>query len=158
MRALFTGSFDPVTNGHLDLISRLTRLTETVVVGLAVHPARRPWLTVEERLALLRTVCAPWPTVTVVRLDGLVVDAARALEVNLLVRGVRGAGDLAYELDMAQANRALGGLETLLLPADPALCFVRASLVREVARFGGDIAPFVPPAVAAALAAREPDA
>jgi pantetheine-phosphate adenylyltransferase len=154
MRALFTGSFDPVTNGHLDLIGRLVRLADHVIVGVATNPAKSPWFSVEERLALLRAVCAPWPTVAVARLDGLTVDAARALGADVLVRGVRGPEDVAYELGMAQANRALSGIETLLLPTDPALGFVSASLVREVARFGGDVTPFVPADVASAIAAR----
>ena len=153
MRALFTGSFDPVTNGHLDLISRLAPLVDSLVVGVGVNPDKQPLFTDDERVAMLRTACAPWPQVTVQTFQGLAVEAARTLQADLLVRGVR-PDEYAREVLMAQANRALSGVETLLLPADPALAFLSASVVREVARFGGDVSRWVPAPVAARLRAR----
>ncbi len=153
MRALFAGSFDPVTNGHLDLISRLAPLVDSLVVGVGVNPDKQPLFTDDERVAMLRTACAPWPQVTVQTFQGLAVEAARTLQADLLVRGVR-PDEYAREVLMAQANRALSGVETLLLPADPALAFLSASVVREVARFGGDVSRWVPAPVAARLRAR----
>jgi len=151
MRALFPGSFDPVTNGHLDLIARLVTLVDEVVVAVAINPAKHPLFSREERVALLREACACWPTVQIQEFIGLVVDAARQYEASMIVRGIRGNGELDREMQMAQANRALCGIETLLLPAHPAWSFVSSSLVREIARFGGDIAPYVPAPVAARL-------
>jgi pantetheine-phosphate adenylyltransferase len=153
MRVLFSGSLDPVTNGHLDLIARMVTFADSVVVGVAINPAKQPLFSADERVALLRAACALWPTVVVRCINGLVVDAVHDVRADLLVRGVRDSQEAAQALAMARANRALGGVETLLLPAAPEWCHVSASLVREVARFGGDVSAFVPAAVAARLAA-----
>lgn len=151
MRALFPGSFDPVTNGHLDLIARLTTLVDEVVVAVAVNPQKVPLFSEEERVALLREACRPWPTVRVQAFTGLVVDAAQECGAGLIVRGIRGSADADRELQMAQLNRAMAGIETLCLPASPAWAFVSSSFVREIARFGGEVAPYVPAPVAARL-------
>ncbi|MHB9132443.1 MAG: pantetheine-phosphate adenylyltransferase [Armatimonadota bacterium] len=153
MRALFAGSFDPVTHGHLDLISRMVPLADAVVVAVAINPDKQPIFSVEERVAMLREVCRAWPSVEVETFHGLVVDAAHHFDANVLVRGVRGSSDIDRELQMAQMNRSLTGLETLLLPANPNMAFVSSSLVKEVARFGGDIMPYVPAVVASRLRA-----
>ena len=151
MRALFPGSFDPVTNGHLDLIGRLVTLVDEVIVAIAVNPEKVPLFSEGERVELLREVCRSWPAVRVQSFTGLVVDAARECGAGLIVRGVRGSADTDREMQMAQLNRAMTGVETLLLPASPAWAFVSSSFVREIARFGGKVAPYVPPPVAACL-------
>jgi len=151
MRALFPGSFDPVTNGHLDLIARLATLVDEVVVAVAVNPQKVPLFSEEERVDLLREACRPWPAVRVQAFTGLVVEAAREYGADLIVRGIRGSADADREMQMAQFNRAMTGIETLCLPASPAWAFVSSSFVREIARFGGEVAPYVPPPVAARM-------
>ena len=151
MRALFPGSFDPVTNGHLDLIARLVPLVDEVVVAIAINPAKHPLFSGEERVQLLREVCSPWPTVSIREFTGLVVDAARQCGAEMIVRGIRNSGEFDWEVQMAQMNRAMTGVETLLLPASPSWSFVSSSLVREIARFGGNIDPYVPAPVAVRL-------
>lgn len=154
MRVLFPGSFDPVTNGHLDLISRVVTMADSVVVAVAVNPDKRPLFTDDERVSLLREVCQPWPSVQVHAFRGLVVEAAHFFAADVIVRGIRNSAEFDREVQMAQMNRAMTGIETLLLPTNPAWAFVSASLIREIARFGGEIAPYVPSHVAACLQKR----
>lgn len=156
MRVLFPGSFDPVTLGHLDLIRRLAAVAESVVVAVAINTEKRPLFDESTRVAMLRDACTPWPHVAVQAFRGLVVDAARMVGATVIARGVRGAADVEHELAMAAANRALAGLDTLLLPASGDLAHVSATMVREIARFGGDVTAFVPEAVAARLRAEFP--
>lgn len=155
MRALFAGSFDPVTLGHLDVISRLAGMLDALVVAVAINPDKHAMFSIEERVTMLRDVCQPWPNVDVQAFSGLVTEAARDLEVGCLVRGVRGAVEFAREEQMALANRALTGIDTLLLPASPHLSFISSTLVKEVAAFGGEITPFVPAVVAQRLRQRK---
>lgn len=150
-RALFPGSFDPVTRGHVDLLERAARLFDEVVVAVAVHADKRPLFMLEERSELLS---ACFPGTRVVRLEGLVVDACREFGCGALVRGVRGPGDLEYELRMARTNAELGGVETVFLGAAPAFAHVSSTLVRQIASMGGDVTSFVPQPVARRLAAR----
>lgn len=153
--ALYPGSFDPPTNGHLDLIRRAARLADRLIVAVATNPSKTPLLPGEERLALLRELAAGLPNVTVDRFDGLVVEYARKTGATLVVRGARGAGDFEYEQRMAVMNRHLfPDLDTVLLAPAPALAHVSGTLVREVARLGGDVSGLVPPSVARALAGR----
>jgi len=151
MRALFPGSFDPVTNGHLDLIARLVPLVDEVVAAIATNPEKNPLFSDIERLELLNEACGRWATVSVKLFTGLVVDAARQCDAGLIVRGIRDGAEFDRELRMAQMNRALTGIETLLLPASARWTFVSSSLVREIARFGGEVSPYVPSPVAARL-------
>ena len=153
--ALFPGTFDPVTLGHLDLVRRASRLFERVSVGVARNPSKRELFALEERVELLREVLAELDNVEVVVLDGLVVDGALGLGAGVVLRGLRSAGDFEYEAQMARSNRALAArVETLLLASSPESVHVSSTLVRQIAEFGGDTSAFVPPAVVRALARR----
>lgn len=154
MRALFAGTFDPVTLGHLDLINRLAVMLETVVVAVLVNPEKHPVFTADERVEMLSEVCHPWPNVSVRAFQGLAVVAARDAGADCLVRGIRGADEYPGELRMAMANRALTGIDTLWLPASPQVSFISSSLVREIAGLGGDITTLVPAALAEQIRAR----
>jgi pantetheine-phosphate adenylyltransferase len=147
MRAIYTGSFDPVTNGHLDIISRVAPLVDSLIVAVAVNLQKQPMFRDDERVAMLSEVCRPWPNVEVSAFHGLVVEAAREVNAQLIIRGIRCAAEFDNEMQMAQVNRALTGIETLLLPASPQWAFVSSSLVKELARFGGDFSAYVPPIV-----------
>lgn len=153
--ALFPGTFDPVTLGHLDLVQRAAALFPRVTVAVARHPTKRELLPVEQRLELLRAVTSHLRGVEIARLDGLVVQGCRELGATVIVRGIRSAGDLDYELQMARTNRALApDVETVFLTSAPEHAHISSTLVRQVAEMGGELGYFVPPAVAAALAAR----
>lgn len=152
---LFPGSFDPVSLGHLDLIERALRLAPRVVVGVAWNPDKHTYFTAEERMDLIRRATADLAGVEVVRIDGLVVDAARKLGIHVLVRGVRGGADFDFEVAMGRTNAELSpGIETVLLAPAPRFAHVSSSLVRQIALAGGDASRFVPPAVAEALRSR----
>ncbi len=153
--ALYPGSFDPPTKGHEDLIRRAARLADRVVVAIAVNPSKQPLFSVAERLELLRHTVGDQPEVEFTHFEGLLADYARQIGANFLVRGLRAVGDFEYEFQMALMNRQLwSGLETVFMVPASGLTYVSASLVREVARFGGDVTALVHPAVAAALAKR----
>ncbi|MBX3145502.1 MAG: pantetheine-phosphate adenylyltransferase [Gemmatimonadales bacterium] len=151
---LYAGSFDPPTLGHEDVIRRAALLLDQLVVAIAVNPNKQPLLPVEQRLDLFRRIVA-LPNVTFEAFEGLLADRARVLGATVLVRGLRNANDLDHEAPMAVMNRHLmPGLETIFLTPSPEVSFVSGTLVREVARFGGDVTPMVHPVVAEALAAR----
>ena len=145
-RAVCPGSFDPVTHGHLDIIRRTARLADEVVVAVGDNMAKNALFTPPERVAMLEAACAEWDNVSVTTFRGLLVDFCAAHDIDLISKGVR-AADFAYELQMAQMNRRLTGVDTILLPTDPQWAFVSSSLVREVATLGGDVSGFLPPAV-----------
>ncbi len=151
--ALYPGSFDPPTLGHADLIRRSLVLADRVVVAVAVNAGKQPLFTVPERLEMLRDVLGNEPRVTLDSFEGLVAGYAKRIGATLLVRGLRAVGDFEYELQMALMNRQLhGSLETVFLVPAQGLSHVSSSLVREVARYGGDVRALVPPATAEALA------
>ena len=153
--AIYPGSFDPPTRGHEDLIRRALGLADRVIVAVAVNLAKQPLFPLEERLALLRTVIGPEPRVDVTSFEGLLADYARKSGAAVVVRGLRAAGDFEYELQMALMNRQLNpGLETVFLAPAAHLTFVSSTLVREVARFGGNLGDLVHPAVSDALRKR----
>lgn len=156
-RCVCPGSFDPVTNGHLDVIARATTLFEEVVVAVLHNPAKSGTFSVDERLDLI-TRSLPAGCASRVRVeafaDQLLVDVCGELEAGAIVKGLRGGTDFAYELPMARMNRHLTGVETVFLPGDPALEHVSSSLVKEVHRYGGDVTGLVPPVVLEALRAR----
>jgi len=155
--ALYAGSFDPVTNGHLDVVRRASGLADALVLAVGVHPGKTPLFTAEERLAMLEEVCAPLAReagcrLSCVTFDGLVVDAAKTAGATMLIRGLRDATDFDYEMQMAGMNEAMApGVQTVFLPAGAAVRPIAATLVRQIARMGGDVAAFVPAPVAARL-------
>jgi pantetheine-phosphate adenylyltransferase len=150
--AIYPGSFDPPTRGHEDLIRRTLALADRVIVAVAENPAKDPIFTVAERLELLRTVVGPELRVQVASFTGLLADFARTQDARMVIRGLRAAGDFEYEFQMALMNRQLNpALETVFLAPAFDLTFLSSTLVREVARHGGDLGALVHPAVAEAL-------
>ncbi|MFE3793800.1 pantetheine-phosphate adenylyltransferase [Nocardia tengchongensis] len=152
--ALCPGSFDPVTNGHLDVIARAAEQFDEVVVTVVVNPNKQGMFTVEERMDLIREVTAHLPNVRVESWRGLLVDFAKQQGITAIVKGLRDATDLGYEMQMAQMNRKLTGVDTYFIATNPAYSFVSSSLVKEVAAYGGDIADLLPPVVNKRLLAR----
>lgn len=158
--AFYPGSFDPMTNGHLDILQQSLALCDRLVVGIGVHSGKTPMFSFDERAGLISDAVAirfseRSQDVRVVSFDGLVVEAARDAGASLLVRGLRDGTDLDYEMQMAGMNRAMApGITTVFAPAFPESRHITATLVRQIARMGGDVTPFVPMAVRKALAAR----
>ena len=151
LTALCPGTFDPVTNGHLDIIERASQTFETVVVAVLENPAKQPMFSVEERLAMLEKACAGLPGVEVASFKGLLVDFAHDRGGAVIVKGLRAVSDYEFEIQMAQMNHRLSGVETLFMPTNPSWSFLSSSLVKEVARFGGDVDGLVPDDVRARL-------
>ena len=146
-RALCPGSFDPVTNGHIDIINRTAELYDEVVVAVFVNQAKSGLFSVEERRDMLAEVTAAYPNVTIDTFEGLVVDYCRANDIPVIVKGLRAVSDFDYELQMAQMNRGLAGVDTLFMPTNPEYSFLASSLVKEIAKWGGDVSSLVPPNV-----------
>jgi pantetheine-phosphate adenylyltransferase len=155
--ALVPGSFDPPTNGHLDIIERCAGIFDHVVVAVANNPSKSPLFSADERLALLEECCTAWPNVTAQSFDGLLVDVVQRAGADVIVKGLRVVTDFEYELQLAQMNRHLSGTVTLFVPTNPEFGYLSSSLVKEVAVFGGAIAGLVPPNVAKALKERLAD-
>ena len=153
-RAVCPGSFDPVTNGHVDVITRAAALYDELVVAVLVNPGKAGLFDVDERMELLRETTAALPGVRVDSFSGLLVDWCRAHDVPVVVKGLRAVGDFEYELQMAQMNRELAGIETLFVPTAPQVGHLSSSLVKQISAFGGDVSHLVPPAVNARLVAR----
>ena len=153
-RAACPGSFDPVTNGHLDIIGRAARLYDEVVVAVLVNPAKPGLFDLEERLAMLREVTAPYENVHVMAFQGLLVDFCKANDIAVVVKGLRAVSDFDYELQMAQMNLGLAAVETMFMATNPLYSFLSSSLVKEVATYGGDVSGLVPPLVVDRLRAR----
>ncbi len=155
--AIYPGSFDPVTNGHLDLIERSTKIFDRLVVAVLRNPEKDPLFSLTERIEMLREATRPWPNVEVDVFDGLLVDYARQRKARVILRGIRAISDYDYELQMALMNRKLDPeLETVfMLPAE-AYSYLSSRLVREIARLGGPIHGMVPPAVEQRLRAKVP--
>ena len=145
MRMLYAGSFDPVTNGHMDIIERCARLCDTLVVAVMHNPDKRGAMTVDCRVRLLEMACAALGNVRVIAHGGLLVDCARENGVTAVVRGVRPLGDFESEYQMAQVNRMIGGVETLLMTTSESCASISSSIVRQIAGFGGSISQLVPP-------------
>ncbi len=155
--AVCPGSFDPVTLGHLDVIERAATRFERVVVACLRNIGKSPLLEPEERIDLLRAATEHVANVRIEAFDGLLVDFCRAQGATTIVKGLRAASDFENELKMAQMNAALGGVETLFMATNPRYSYLSSSLVKEVARFRGDIGAFVPQVVARRLRERNAD-
>jgi pantetheine-phosphate adenylyltransferase len=154
-RALCPGSFDPPTNGHIDVVERASRHFDGVVVAVVANPSKQPLFSADERVEMLRDALAHLENVEVDSFDGLLVDFARAKDLDLVVKGLRAMSDFEYELQMADMNAALApGLDTFFITAKPAWAFLSSSLVKEVAKFGRSVEGLVPPGVAKALEER----
>ena len=151
LTALCPGTFDPVTNGHLDIIGRASQTFELVVVAALENPSKEPMFTLEERVAMLKEACSGMPNVTVVSFRGLLVDLARSYGDAAIVKGLRAVSDYEYEIQMAQMNHRLAGVETLFMPTSPNWSFLSSSLVKEVAQLGGDVSGLVPAHVRSTL-------
>ena len=143
-RCVCPGSFDPVTNGHLDVVERASRLYDEVTVGVLVNASKRGLFEVDERIAMLREVTADLGNVTVDSFQGLLVDYCRERDIPVVVKGLRAVSDFDYELQMSQMNNRLTGLETLFVATNPEYSFLSSSLVKEVATWGGDVSGLVP--------------
>lgn len=154
LTALCPGTFDPVTNGHLDIIERAGQRFDAVIVGVLDNPAKQPLFSAEERVQMLKEVTASLPNVSVVAFGGLLVGSVKTLGADVVVKGLRALTDFEFEIQMAQMNHALAGVETLFMTTSPAWSFLSSSLVKEVARFGGDVGGLVPPLVAERLRER----
>ncbi|WP_219419803.1 pantetheine-phosphate adenylyltransferase [Pseudonocardia nigra] len=146
-RAVCPGSFDPPTNGHLDVVSRTAALFDEVVVAVLVNKSKKSMFTVDERMEMLAEITAPYPNVRVGSFHGLLVDYCRDHDIRAIVKGLRVVTDFEYELQMAQMNQRLSGVDTLFMSTSPEYGFVSSSLVKEVATYGGDIAHLLPETV-----------
>jgi pantetheine-phosphate adenylyltransferase len=154
-RAMYPGTFDPITNGHDDLVRRACRIFDHVVVAIAANPGKTPLLPLEQRLGLARRVLADVPNVEVAGYSGLTVEFARQHRLNVIVRGLRAVSDFEFEFQLATMNRHLSDeVETVFLTPTEQFNFVSSTLIREIAGFGGDVREFVHPMVAEALAAQ----
>ncbi|MDG9703691.1 pantetheine-phosphate adenylyltransferase [Streptomyces sp. DH37] len=153
-RAVCPGSFDPITNGHLDIISRASRLYDEVYVAVMINKSKQGLFTVDERIDLIHRVTAEYGNVRVEAFHGLLVDFCKQREIPAIVKGLRAVSDFDYELQMAQMNNGLSGVETLFVPTNPTYSFLSSSLVKEVAAWGGDVSHLVPPVVLEALRGR----
>jgi pantetheine-phosphate adenylyltransferase len=155
-----SGSFDPVTNGHLDVIARAARMVDTLVVGIGVHPGKTPMFTPEEKIEMLKQETAPIARragckIEIVTFDNLTVDAAETAGATLIFRGLRDGTDFDYEMQMAGMNAAMAErVDTVFLPASPGVRHVTGTLVRQIAQMGGDVSDFVSAAVAKRLRAK----
>jgi len=152
MTAVYPGSFDPVTNGHLDIIRRAASYYPRLIVAVVANPNKKPFFSLQERVELLEQVCAGLPRVEVTCFEGLLVDFVRRSGASLIIKGLRIVSDFEYEFSMALLNRKLpGGVDTMFLPASLEYAHVSSSSVREVAALGGDVSEFVPAAVLRAI-------
>ena len=153
--ALCPGSYDPPTNGHIDVIERAARYFDSVIVAVIANPSKQPLFSLDERKGLLADALSHVDNAEIASFDGLLVDFARARELSIVVKGLRAISDFEYELQMAQMNSTLlPGMDTLFITSNPSWAFLSSSLVKEVAKYGGDVEGLVPPGVAKALAER----
>jgi pantetheine-phosphate adenylyltransferase len=158
--ALYAGSFDPVTNGHLDVVRHAVRLTDRLVLAIGMHPGKAPLFSADERLEMLKATCTPIARkarckLSFITFNGLAVDAAKRARATVLIRGLRDGTDLDYEMQMTGMNEAMApDIQTIFLPASPMVRPITATLVRQIAALGGDVSSFVPSTVVARLKQR----
>ncbi len=144
MRVIYTGSFDPVTNGHIDIINRASLLFDFVTVAVMVNPDKVPFLKIDDRCMMITGLCHDLLNVNVVSFTGLTVECAKLYKADAIIRGIRNDADLSGEMNMARINTHLGDIETIFLPASPVCSHISSSMVREIFHLGGDISSFVP--------------
>jgi|SRR2546422_243650 len=149
--AVYPGTFDPITNGHLDIIERASRHVATVIVAVSQNPSKQPLFTLEERVTMAKEAVARMPNVEVDSFEGLLVDFCTRRGSKLVVKGLRAVSDFEYEMQMAQMNLRLAGVDTLFMVANPSFSFLSSSIVKEVARFGGSVDGLIPPEAASRL-------
>lgn len=149
--ALVPGSFDPPTNGHMDVVARCASIFDRVVVAVVGNPSKEPMFPSPERVEMMRDLCSQWPNVETASFDGLLVDFARDVAADVIVKGLRAMTDFDYELQLAQMNRQLSGIVTMFVATKPEFGYLSSSLVKEVARLGGSVEELVPARVARAL-------
>jgi pantetheine-phosphate adenylyltransferase len=152
--ALIPGSFDPPTNGHLDVIERCGGLFDEIIVAIIRNPSKKPLFTEAERAEMLAAITSPWDNVTIGSFDGLLVEYAKEVGADVIVKGLRAVTDFDYELQMSQMNRALSGIDTFFVATSPEYGYLSSSLVKEVCQYGGSVDELVPGIVAAALKER----
>lgn len=151
-KALYAGTFDPITYGHLDIIRRTAKLFDTLTVAVAHNPSKQPLFSLTERVELVQQATADLTNVSVIGFSGLLVDLAKNEQASCLVRGLRGADDIEYEIQLAQLNQKLAGeLETLFLPPAVEWRYLSSTMIREIHKHGGDVKPFVPECVSDAI-------
>ena len=153
-RAVCPGSFDPITNGHLDIVERAGAIYDEVVIAVLVNNTKTGLFSVPERMELIREVLGPGTNIRVDSFSGLLVDYCRDNDIPVIVKGLRAVSDFDYELQMAQMNHRLAGVETLFMTTNPLYSFLSSSLVKEVAMYGGDVSALVPDAVVRRLTER----
>lgn len=154
LTAVCPGSFDPVTNGHLDVFRRASALFDEVTVAVLTNRRKAGMFTVDERMDMIRDVVADLGNVVVDSFEGLLVDFCRERGIRSIVKGLRAVSDFDYELQMAQANHSLSGIETLFISTNPSYGYLSSSLIKEISQFGGDVSGMVPPVIHARLLAR----
>ncbi|WP_108652503.1 pantetheine-phosphate adenylyltransferase [Dongshaea marina] len=158
IRVIYPGTFDPITNGHTDLIARASRLFDQVIVGVAASPSKKPLFDLEERVEMARQVTSVYPNVSIIGFSGLLVDLAKQSNANVLLRGLRAVSDFEYEFQLANMNRRLmPELESVFLTPAEENSFISSSIIKEVALHGGDVSQFVDPRVKERLLARFSD-
>ncbi len=153
--AVYSGTFDPITSGHEDLVRRASRVFDRIVIAIAESKRKSPWFSLEERVQMAREVCAAYPNVEVQGFDTLLIDFVHGIGANIVLRGLRAVSDFEYEFQMASMNRKLHpDIETVFLTPAEQYTFISATMVREIASFGGDVSPFVHPEVLKRLQTR----
>ena len=155
MRVLFPGSFDPPTNGHMNLLHRAAKLWDEIDVVIAVNPMKQCTFSADERFAMMKELTVVYKNIKVTLWDKLIVDYAEMTGAKVIVRGVRALADFSYEFELSMTNKGLKpGIETIFMPTDPQYFVLRSSAIKEIALFGGDVSAMVPPLVAEALKKR----
>ncbi|GAA2457484.1 pantetheine-phosphate adenylyltransferase [Actinomadura vinacea] len=153
-RVVCPGSFDPVTNGHLDIISRASRLFDEVVVAVLINKTKQGLFSIEERMEMLEEVTKEYGNVTIDKWHGLLVDFCRQNDIPMIVKGLRAVSDYEYELQMAQMNHRMAGVETMFMSTNPLYSYLSSSLMKEIVKYGGDVSGLIPDLVLTRLSAR----